>query len=73
MKISMYAWFVDIVAREGIERAADIARELGCEAVEFIDIYGREPSVPDEETATDTEEAEESEEELETDEEELES
>ena len=51
MKISMYAWFVDIVAREGIERAADIARELGCEAVEFIDIYGREPSVPAEETA----------------------
>ena len=51
MKISMYAWFVDIVAREGIERAADIARELGCEAVEFIDVYGRESFVLNEEIA----------------------
>lgn len=51
MKISMYAWFVDILARDGIERAADIARELGCEAVEFIDIFGRPSFLPDIETA----------------------
>ena len=51
MKISMYAWFVDILARDGIERAADIARELGCEAVEFIDIFERPSFVPNIETA----------------------
>lgn len=51
MKISMYAGFVDILAEKGIEAAADIARELGCEAVELIDICGRPSFVSDAERA----------------------
>ena len=51
MKISMYSSFSDLVKQKGIEEAADTALAFGCEAVEFIDIYGKVPTVESEEEA----------------------
>ena len=47
----MYSSFSDLVRQKGIEAAADIALAFGCEAVEFIDVYGKVPTVESEEDA----------------------
>ena len=51
MKIAMYSQFSNLVKENGIEAAADIARSYGCEAVEFIDVFGRPSVIDDEKTA----------------------
>ena len=51
MKISAYAHFVNLIDHLGIEAAADFVLAHGCEAVEFIDIFGTPSFVKDEETA----------------------
>ena len=51
MKIAMYSYFSDLVRQRGIEEAADVARSFGCDAVEFIDVYGKTSVIEDEKTA----------------------
>ena len=51
MNLSMYSGFSDIVRRDGIEKAAKTARELGFSSVEFLDMQSAPPIIPDLETA----------------------
>ena len=51
MNISMYSAFSDTVKKEGIKKAAEVARNLGFDSVEFLDVQSRPPIIPDASTA----------------------
>lgn len=46
MNLSMYSGFSDTVKKEGIEKAAEIARMLGFDSVEFLDMQSCAPIIP---------------------------
>lgn len=51
MNLSMYSGFSDIVKKDGIKKAAETARKLGFDSVEFLDVQSSPPLIADEATA----------------------
>ncbi|MBQ9116441.1 MAG: sugar phosphate isomerase/epimerase [Clostridia bacterium] len=51
MKTAFYSYFSNLVLKDGIEKAAEYAANLGFSAVEFIDVYPKPHVCPDPEAA----------------------